>query len=154
MGSIRLCSRSACQEPAIATLTYVYAESTAVLGPLATFAEPHCYDLCVTHANRMTVPRGWNVMRLQIPDAPRLAPDELSALADAVSESPSAAPDDDARNGTSQSGMSQNNASQTGSNGQAQRGREPLTPPADAGIEGIPQPGERPNLRMLREPNE
>ncbi|WP_309080408.1 DUF3499 domain-containing protein [Zhihengliuella sp.] len=142
MGSIRLCSRSACQEPAIATLTYVYAESTAVLGPLATFAEPHCYDLCVTHANRMTVPRGWNVMRLQIPDAPRLAPDELSALADAVSETPSSATAD----GGDHDGPTQND--------QPQRSREPLTPPADSGIDGVPHPGDRPNLRMLREPNE
>ena len=36
--------------PAVATLTYVYRESTAVLGPLATYAEPHTYDLCARHA--------------------------------------------------------------------------------------------------------
>lgn len=86
MGSLRLCSRSACRQSAIATLTYVYADSTAVLGPLATYPEPHCYDLCSEHAQRLTVPRGWQVLRLELPDAPRLAADELSALADAVSE--------------------------------------------------------------------
>ncbi|NKX50095.1 DUF3499 family protein, partial [Arthrobacter deserti] len=53
MGSIRQCSRSACTRSAIATLTYVYADSTAVLGPLATYAEPHCYDLCAEHAARL-----------------------------------------------------------------------------------------------------
>ena len=31
------------------TLTYIYADSTAVLGPLATFSEPHSYDLCEVH---------------------------------------------------------------------------------------------------------
>ena len=33
---------------AIATLTYVYGDQTAVVGPLATYAEPHTYDLCAT----------------------------------------------------------------------------------------------------------
>ncbi|MCU1604459.1 MAG: uncharacterized protein JWP46_924, partial [Modestobacter sp.] len=48
----RRCSRSGCAQPAAATLTYVYAESTAVVGPLATYSEPHSYDLCEFHAER------------------------------------------------------------------------------------------------------
>ena len=48
----------------MATLTYVYSDSTAVLGPLATYAEPHCYDLCAEHAERLTAPRGWEIVRL------------------------------------------------------------------------------------------
>jgi hypothetical protein len=74
----------------VATLTYVYADSTAVLGPLATFAEPHCYDLCVAHSERLTAPRGWEVLRLA-PDPDRLGPtaDDLEALADAVREAAS-----------------------------------------------------------------
>ena len=85
--SVRLCSRSACGRPAVATLTYVYGDSTAVLGPLATFAEPHSYDLCAQHAERLTVPRGWEVVRL-LPEFEPLAPshDDLLALADAVRE--------------------------------------------------------------------
>ncbi|MFP3467809.1 DUF3499 domain-containing protein, partial [Leifsonia sp. SIMBA_070] len=66
MDSLRLCSRSACRQAAVATLTYVYADSTAVLGPLATYAEPHCYDLCSSHAARLTVPLGWEVVRLNL----------------------------------------------------------------------------------------
>jgi hypothetical protein len=71
----------------VATLTYVYADSTAVLGPLATYAEPHCYDLCAEHAERLTAPRGWEVLRLA-PDAQAPGPsdDDLLALADAVRE--------------------------------------------------------------------
>ena len=61
---VRRCSRSACGKTAVATLTYVYADSTAVLGPLATYAEPHCYDLCAAHSQRLTAPRGWEVLRL------------------------------------------------------------------------------------------
>lgn len=71
----------------MATLTYVYRDSTAVLGPLATYAEPHCYDLCSEHAERLTAPRGWEVLRLA-PDQRGLgpSPDDLEALANAVRE--------------------------------------------------------------------
>lgn len=78
----------------MATLTYVYADSTAVLGPLATYAEPHCYDLCAEHAGRLTVPRGWEVLRLAMPSTPPgPGPDDLLALADAVREAASAGSD-------------------------------------------------------------
>ena len=83
----RLCSRPACKQPALYTLTYVYRDSTAVLGPLATYVEPHCYDLCAAHAARLTAPRGWDVVRLpdaDDPDAPEA--DDLEALANAVRE--------------------------------------------------------------------
>lgn len=71
----------------MATLTYVYADSTAVLGPLATYAEPHSYDLCNEHADRLVAPRGWEVIRLEPdPGATKPSSDDLLALADAVRE--------------------------------------------------------------------
>ncbi|HLS03958.1 MAG TPA: DUF3499 domain-containing protein [Actinomycetales bacterium] len=87
MRPVRKCSKPACGEHAVVTLTYVYADSTAVLGPLATHAEPHTYDLCTRHSERLTAPRGWEVVRLapeQTPAEP--SRDELMALADAVRE--------------------------------------------------------------------
>ena len=76
----------------MATLTYVYADSTAVVGPLAAFPEPHTYDLCEQHARTLTAPRGWELVR---PDEdfspPPPVPDDLVALADAVRE-PAPAP--------------------------------------------------------------
>ena len=68
------------------TLTYVYADQTAVLGPLATYAEPHAYDLCETHSDRLSAPRGWEVLRLAQPAPPGPSNDDLLALADAVRE--------------------------------------------------------------------
>ena len=83
----RRCSKPSCTKPAVATLTYVYADCTAVLGPLATYAEPHCYDLCQTHSERLTAPRGWEVVRLPAdPDALRPSSDDIEALANAVRE--------------------------------------------------------------------
>ncbi len=83
--SPRRCSRPACKHPAVYTLTYVYRDSTAVLGPLAAYVEPHCYDLCAAHADRLTAPRGWEVVRLPVdPVVPEA--DDLEALANAVRE--------------------------------------------------------------------
>lgn len=85
--SLRRCSRTACLRSGASTLTYVYADSTAVLGPLAMFAEPHSYDLCDAHAERLSAPRGWEVVRIA-PDPSACGPssDDLLALADAVRE--------------------------------------------------------------------
>ena len=93
MSPVRRCSRTACRRPAVATLTYVYGDQTAVLGPLATFAEPHAYDLCEEHSERLSAPRGWEVLRLA-PDPDALGPtsDDLLALADAVREAARPAP--------------------------------------------------------------
>jgi uncharacterized protein DUF3499 len=82
----------------VATLTYVYADSTAVLGPLATYAEPHCYDLCAEHSERLTAPRGWEVVRLAVDvSATRPVGDDLEALADAVREAARTPPREDRR---------------------------------------------------------
>jgi hypothetical protein len=69
------------------TLTYVYSESTAVVGPLATYSEPHAYDLCVLHGTRLKVPNGWNVIKAEITNED-VGPsdDDLMVIADAVRE--------------------------------------------------------------------
>jgi Protein of unknown function (DUF3499) len=87
----RCCSRTACKHPPVYTLTYVYRDSTAVLGPLAAYVEPHCYDLCEKHASRLTAPRGWDVVRLPIDPAQARA-DDLEALANAVMDTPPRTP--------------------------------------------------------------
>mgnify|MGYP000489293291 FL=1 len=83
----RLCSRVGCRHLATKTLTYIYADSTAVLGPLATFSEPHAYDLCDQHSLRMSAPVGWTVIKPE-PDSVVSGPsnDDLMAIADAVRE--------------------------------------------------------------------
>ena len=59
----RPCSKVACVSDAVSTLTYDYADSMAVLGPLSFTAEPNSYDLCRNHADRLSVPQGWQVVR-------------------------------------------------------------------------------------------
>lgn len=83
--SVRHCSKPGCSKPAVATLTYDYSDSTAVVGSLSAAADPNAYDLCEHHANSLTVPRGWQIVRLQTTFEP--APpsgDDLMALVDAV----------------------------------------------------------------------
>ncbi len=83
----RACSRAGCRSVASKTLVYVYAQSQAIVGPLATFAEPHSYDLCELHSARLTLPNGWSVVRNE-PEPGEIGPndDDLMAIADAVRE--------------------------------------------------------------------
>ncbi|KHL16401.1 uncharacterized protein DUF3499 [Mumia flava] len=94
MSPQRRCTRPACLRPAVATLTYVYADRTAVLGPLAVHAEPHSYDLCEHHSERLSAPRGWEVLRLALDPVAASTPshDDLEALADVVREAARTAP--------------------------------------------------------------
>ena len=84
---LRKCCRPGCRNTAAATLTFVYSDSTAVVGPLATSAEPHSWDLCELHAVRITAPLNWELVRHEgrfavgEPDE-----DDLTALAEAVRE--------------------------------------------------------------------
>ena len=67
-------------------MTYAYRDSTAVLGPLASRSEPHGYDLCQIHAQTLSAPRGWEVIRLAVEEPVGPSTDDLLALADAVRE--------------------------------------------------------------------
>ena len=88
----RRCCRPGCPHYAVATLTFVYSDSTAVVGPLATVSEPHSWDLCVAHAGRITAPRGWELVRHAGPLPSHPDEDDLVALADAVREGRGGAP--------------------------------------------------------------
>ena len=85
---VRECIRPGCSRPAVATLTYVYAERTAVVGPLGPSHEPGAYDMCAEHAEALSAPVGWEVIRLPGIDNPAPDPpaDDLMALAAAVRE--------------------------------------------------------------------
>ncbi|KXO89670.1 hypothetical protein AXK57_05965 [Tsukamurella pulmonis] len=91
MNSVRQCCRPGCRNHAVATLTFDYRQSIAVLGPLGTTSEPHSWDLCEFHATRMTAPRGWEMLRnLPAYSAASVGTaaldDDLTALADTVHE--------------------------------------------------------------------
>ena len=132
----RCCSRTACKQPPVYTLTYVYRDSTAVLGPLAAYVEPHCYDLCEKHAARLVVPRGWDVMRLP-PDPAQERADDLEALANVVREASSSG-----RPGYSGQGSS-GRPERSERPGQS---RPPTAEPVGQGVEV----GRRGHLRVLR----
>jgi Protein of unknown function (DUF3499) len=58
----RQCSRTACAELATATLTYEYGRSHVWLDALSAERDPHGYDLCAGHAERLSVPLGWHLV--------------------------------------------------------------------------------------------
>lgn len=99
---VRLCSKMNCASSAAWTLTYVHADACVVIGPLAMRAEPGAHDLCRRHAERLTAPQGWQLIRLGTgEEPPERSRDDLLAIADAVREAarskPAAAPPADAR---------------------------------------------------------
>ena len=87
----RRCCRPGCGRPAVATLIYAYADSTAVVGPLAPVSEPHAWDLCERHSEHITAPVGWDMVRVEQVELEGdgeadLDSDEITALAEAVRE--------------------------------------------------------------------
>lgn len=135
---MRQCSKTSCRTAAVATLTYNYADSTVVLGPMSRRAEPHTYDLCERHARTMTAPKGWELLRIEAPEGSGPAappePDDLLALAHAVREP-------DPRQAPAPPSV------RRGAGPEAGPRPEPLTGDAPA------RPG-RPVLRLLRDPGE
>ena len=81
---IRRCSKSGCTERAVATLSYNYGEQVATLAPLHQYQEPHNYDLCLAHSERLTVPRGWSVVAEELGREPSTHEEDFSAIADAI----------------------------------------------------------------------
>ena len=84
MSTFRRCSRPGCGRPAVATLSYAHAESTAFIGPLAPTSSPHAWDLCEKHAASVSVPVGWQLVTVEEDDF--FDDEDLTALAEAVRE--------------------------------------------------------------------
>jgi hypothetical protein len=131
----------------VATLTYVYSDSTAVVGPLATVREPHSWDLCLGHASRITAPRGWELVRHAAPLPTNPDEDDLVALADAVREGRGG-------RGDSRGGMVSGGSPVHGFS-------DPGTAPSSAGAgipAGVPRVGStgrrRGHLRVLPDPTD
>lgn len=57
----RQCSRSGCSDLAAVTLSYHYATSQVWIDHLTPEREPHLYDMCDRHADRLSVMRGWHL---------------------------------------------------------------------------------------------
>lgn len=57
----RQCSRTGCAQPASATLTYQYGRAIVWLDDLSPSRDPHHYDLCERHTDRLSVPNGWRL---------------------------------------------------------------------------------------------
>jgi hypothetical protein len=140
----RCCSRTACKQPPVYTLTYVYRDSTAVLGPLAAYVEPHCYDLCEKHAARLVAPRGWDVVRLP-PDPAQERADDLEALANIVREAGRAASAPAPHPGTRQPGAGARQQP-AAPRQQAPGSRQAPAEPVGQGVEV----GRRGHLRVVR----
>ena len=57
----RRCSRCTCNAPAVITLTYQYARALVWIDDLTPERDPHAYDLCADHGERINPPAGWRL---------------------------------------------------------------------------------------------
>lgn len=66
-------------------MTFDYQERSAIIGPLSSQRQPGAYDFCREHAEKLTAPRGWEIIHLANSFTPPPPNDEeLMALANAV----------------------------------------------------------------------
>ncbi|WP_181275701.1 DUF3499 domain-containing protein [Brevibacterium oceani] len=115
-----MCSKVSCSRPAAATMTYVHADATVVIGPLGRRAEPGAHDLCAEHAAKLTPPVDWQLIRIESGQAPpERSRDDLLAIADAVREAADRA---DVRSTRSETSAA--DSARPGSSDQAQSGRK------------------------------
>ena len=57
----RQCSRTGCSDSAAVTLSYDYRSSHVWIDHLTPEREPHLYDMCERHAEKLSVMRGWQL---------------------------------------------------------------------------------------------
>lgn len=72
LAGVRQCSRTDCSESATATLTYRYGQSQVWIDELSAERDPHAYDLCNRHADRLTAPQGWMLLDRRASDTSTL----------------------------------------------------------------------------------
>jgi hypothetical protein len=58
---MRVCAKTRCDAPPIATVALVYISREVVVEDLTTQRDPAVIDLCREHLERMVAPRGWSV---------------------------------------------------------------------------------------------
>lgn len=66
----RSCARPGCGRPAVATLSYAYADGVVWLEVLLPEAHPMVHDLCAVHADGVRVPLGWELRDERAPVGP------------------------------------------------------------------------------------
>lgn len=87
MALMRKCARPQCEQGAVSTMTYNYRDAVAVVGPLSPTPKAGALDFCMYHAQTVTVPVGWELIRLVTNYEPvPPSADDLTALADAIRE--------------------------------------------------------------------
>lgn len=76
----RRCARPDCHQVATTTLAYEYETSTVWLASLSSEPHPMTHDLCAAHADRMSVPRGWQLRdRRDVVPLPRFGADAIAS---------------------------------------------------------------------------
>lgn len=80
----KACSRPGCHQRAIAQVIYAYRDLNVEVGPLGDDPPAGSYQLCPAHLERLSVPKGWQLIRRGKPKAGKLTDQEIEALAQEI----------------------------------------------------------------------
>jgi Protein of unknown function (DUF3499) len=61
--AVRHCARPGCRGDAVATMSYDHGSAVVYIGQLTPERHPSYYDLCRTHVDALSAPKGWAVRR-------------------------------------------------------------------------------------------
>jgi hypothetical protein len=64
---VRSCAKLRCRDRASVTVTLRYGVREVVVGSLTPEPDPGLLDLCLEHAEAMTPPIGWRIVRRRLP---------------------------------------------------------------------------------------
>ena len=78
------CSRPGCNQRAIALVVYAYRDLNVEVGPVKNDPPAGSHQLCQTHLDRLSVPKGWQLIRRGNPHPGNLTADEIEALAQEI----------------------------------------------------------------------
>ena len=82
--AVRRCARPLCGVEASATLTYDYANASVRIEPASPVGHPMDHDLCADHADRLVVPRGWELEDRRRPPEPLFRVKSLASAGSAA----------------------------------------------------------------------
>ena len=80
----KTCSRPGCAHRAVALVTYAYRDFHVEVGPITENPPQGSYQLCLTHLDRLSVPKGWQLVRHPSPQVGTLTNADIEALAEQI----------------------------------------------------------------------
>ncbi|MDR0784080.1 MAG: DUF3499 domain-containing protein [Propionibacteriaceae bacterium] len=78
------CSRPGCSDRAVAQVDYAYRDLEVEIRPVTHDPDPNAQQLCQAHLDRLSLPKGWRLIKRQRPLAATMTERDIAALAQEI----------------------------------------------------------------------